>query len=136
MQRQNIVKHVVSEINAHRLWKKIGIWNTKDPSDCPGPLVLNIKYFEQQLKDRIKVEESLATFARTLDCPQLRIEYDDLFKKSFQTLNRVCEFIGVPFAPMKQPLVKVTSNDLRDAIANFSEARSYFQGTRFASMFE
>ena len=136
MQRKNLIKAVVSRINARRLYEATGNWNLYKESDRRPPMVIYLAEFDQFGKEREDAERELREYAHSLGLPLLQIVYEDLLISKEQTINQVLSFLKVKIMPLHEKTIKHTSDDLREVIENFDEVRNHFSGTRYASMFD
>lgn len=71
--------------------------------------------------------------------PVLDVVYeDDLLEREAQqrTADRVCAFLGLPAAPVKTDLVKLTPRSIRDQLENFGEVAALLSQTRFARLLD
>jgi len=138
MQRQNIVKAIVSEINARRLWETTGDWNLYNEKNRPPPPRIELEDFQTRLENRREREGRLRNYVDSLSLPTLELTYEDLLIDAEETFSRVFSFLGVKPAPIlgKSGVRKATSDDLRIAIANFDELQSHYVGTGYEAMFD
>lgn len=134
--RENLVKQVVSAINAKRLHEKTGQWNVRDEGDRLGALAVDPAQFDRVLRNRINGESRLAAFVAELQLPTLRVLYEDLLAAREETIRGICTFLGVPYEHVVSEFKKHTPDDLRTVISNFDELKMGYAGTPFESMFE
>lgn len=69
--------------------------------------------------------------------PVLNLVYeDDLLdiEQQQRAADRVCEYLGLPSAPVKTDLVKIAPRSVSDQLANFDEVAALLAQTRFAGL--
>jgi LPS sulfotransferase NodH len=79
-----------------------------------------------------------ASFIRTAlaELPALSLVYeDDLATESAQarTVDRVCEYLGLPTAPVQTELVKIGPDSAAQQVANFDEVAALLAATPYAT---
>jgi hypothetical protein len=134
--RRNIIKSVVSDINANRLKKAFGDYNIrKDKHRLPPPKIYP-DMFNDWLLNRERLDAELNSFVKSLNLPTLKIFYEDLLMDESGLFTKILSFLGLEHVEMKGNFLKVTSDDLRYAVKNFDELRSYYIGTPYEPMFD
>lgn len=83
--------------------------------------------------------EDAVNFVRAAlaDTPVLNLVYeDDLLEAEQQqrTADRVCDYLGLPAAPVKTDLVKLAPRSVAEQLENFDELASLLSQTRFAGL--
>lgn len=136
MQRKNLIKAVVSRINARRLYEATGNWNLYKETDRRPPMRIDLAEFDQFIKEREDAERDLREYSASLALPLLQIVYEDLLINKEQTLNQVLSFLKVSVQPLHEKTMKHTSDNLRDVIENFDEVQNHYTGTPYAAMFD
>jgi hypothetical protein len=136
MFRRNLVKAVVSEINASRLAKSTGRWNLWRGTNRPKPVPIDLGEFEFRLRRRERREAGLEHYVAGLQLPTLRLPYEDLLVNQGASLGRLFTFLRVFPAPVHGSTLKITSDDLRTAVPNFDEIRGRYVGTQYEPMFD
>lgn len=136
MQRQNVVKAVVSKINAKRLHDKTGNWNLYKDSDRLPPALIDLNEFEELIQEREALDQELNEYVAQLDLPKINICYEDMLQDRDAVLKQVFQFLNVKWFAVKSKTKKNTSDDLRDVIENYDELRAYCEGTRYEEMFD
>jgi LPS sulfotransferase NodH len=136
MQRRNRVKAVISRINGKRLYNSTGMWGLYDENNRLPPLKVDLEQFDEYLQHREKVDNELADYVNSLSLPTLQLCYEDLTTNQGVFLNDVFQFLGVDPMPVKGETLKITSDNLREAIENFDELRSRYAGTQYEAMFD
>ena len=136
MTRNNIVKAVISRINARRLYEATGYWNLYKEEQRMPPLIIDLDEFDQFLKEREEAIKELNEFTGALELPKTEIVYEDLLQDKDIVLERLYAFLNIePKAVESKPL-KHTSDDLREAVDNFDELRAKYAGTKYKAMFD
>ncbi|HEY1523462.1 MAG TPA: hypothetical protein VGF70_10665 [Solirubrobacteraceae bacterium] len=79
-----------------------------------------------------------ATFIRSAlaDLPALELVYeDDLATESAQarTVDRICEYLGLPTAPVQTELVKLGPHSAEEQVINFNEVAALLAATPYAN---
>lgn len=136
MQRRNVIKAVVSKINAKRLHDKTGAWNLYKESDRLSTAVLDPSEFDTLVQERVGLDAELSDYVATLNLPILPVCYEDLLLNRAQIMGQIFDFLGVkPFA-VQGKTKKNTQDDLRQVIQNYDDLRAQYAGTRYESMFD
>jgi LPS sulfotransferase NodH len=136
LQRRNLVKAVVSTMNAKRLHDASGNWNLMKESDrLPGFEVDPVE-FEKLLQERIRWDTELEEYAARLDLPRLSLYYEDLLQDEKAFLLKLFDFIGVAPKPVQGKTLKNTKDDLREVVVNFDDLRGRYEGTPYKAMFD
>lgn len=136
MQRRNLVKAVVSRVNARRLYEATGKWNLYDKSDRMPPFAIEPAKFQGYIQEREQAEQALDDYVVRLSLPSVTISYEDLLLDKDAVLVELFAFLGVPAHSVKGKPLKHTSDDLQDVVLNFDELRDSVAGTRYAPMFD
>lgn len=136
LQRQNRVKAVISRINGMRLYNKTGMWGLFDESNKLPPLSVDLEQFDEFLLHREKVDRELEEYVKSLHLDTLPLFYEDLIKDEKGFLDNVFEFLGVEPKTVEGSTLKITSDNLREAIENFDELRAQYIGTQYEPMFD
>jgi LPS sulfotransferase NodH len=136
MQRQNVIKAVISRVNARRLHDKTGVWNLYDEADRLPAAVIDPEQFDLMVQNREAQDRALFDYVGQLQLPQIRIAYEDLLQDQDGTLRQVFDFLHVKWFPVEGKTKKNTSDDLREVVENYDELRTRYIGTRYESMFD
>lgn len=134
--RRNRIKHLVSVFNAMRLHEETGEWNLYEDGRSLAALHIDPERFDQWLQAREQQREELDAYVRTLPLPTLRLVYEDLLLDESAVFAELFDFLGVEPRPVEGEARKATSDDLREALANFEELRTRYEGTRYEEMFD
>lgn len=136
MQRRNVIKAVVSKINAKRLHDKTGNWNLYKESDRLPPATLDLAEFDALVQEREALDTELADYVATLQLPVLPVCYEDLLQDRDGIMAQIFNFLKVkPFA-VAGKTKKNTGDDLREVIENYDALRAHYAGTRYEAMFD
>jgi LPS sulfotransferase NodH len=136
MRRRNLVKAVVSRINARRLYEASGKWNLYKESDRMPPTVFDPEQFDQYLQERQQSDQELEDYVAQLQLPKIKVEYEDLLQNRDRVLRQVFAFLKIRPWPVEGKTLKHTQDDLREVILNFDDLRSRYAGTRYEAMFD
>lgn len=136
LRRRNRVKTVVSWINSERLSSRAGDWNLYNEEDRLSPVRIDATDLAQRLEKVEIGERLLQEYVDTLRLPTLSIDYETVLTDQERTIEGLCTFLGVRRLPLRGTALKNTADNLRDAVSNFDELRSHFQGTRYLQMFD
>lgn len=134
--RRNRIKHLVSVFNAMRLHEETGDWNLYADSGRLPPLEIDPERFDEWLEERERQRDEIEAYAEALSLSTLRLTYEELLLDEDALLATVFEFLGVEPRKVKGEARKATSDDLREALANFDELRARYEGTRYEPMFD
>jgi LPS sulfotransferase NodH len=135
LQRRNTIKLTVSFFNAMRLNELTGDWNLYEPGDRPERLNIDLERFDTWLQAAERRSEAETAFVTQLGLPTLNVSYEDLLADETRTLHRIMDFLDVDHEDVRGDALKVTSNDMRDAIENFDELWGRYKGTSYEAMF-
>ena len=67
--------------------------------------------------------------------PGFQISYEEMITPGSEKLQSLLDFMGVPRRELTTTTQKLGCTDLRKAIANFDELRSYFASSPFLQIF-
>jgi LPS sulfotransferase NodH len=135
LQRRNLVKAVISTMNAERLHQASGNWNLLKESDRLPPFEVDVPEFGRLLEERIQWDRDLEDYAWGLNLPRLSLYYEDLLRDEHAFLGQVLDFLGVKSKPVKGRTLKNTSDNLREVVLNFDDLRARYADTPFHEMF-
>lgn len=136
MQRRNVIKAVVSKINAKRLHDKTGNWNLYKDSDRLPPAFIDLNEFEELIQEREALDQELNDYVAQLELPKISVCYEDMLLDRDAILSQVFDFLRVKWVGVQSKTKKNNSDDLRDVIENYDELRAYCTGTRYEEMFD
>jgi LPS sulfotransferase NodH len=135
LQRRNLIKAVVSTINARRLYEASGNWNLLRESDRLPAFEADPAEFSHLLEERIRWDRELEHYVESLGLPRLCLFYEDLLRKETDFIARVFDFIGARRREVRGKTFKSTKDDLREVLLNFDELRDQYAGTPYHAMF-
>jgi LPS sulfotransferase NodH len=136
LQRRNVVKGVISTINAKRLWEVTGAWNLLDEAKRMPAFVVDPMKFGELLVQREQWDREIEEYARQLALPTLWLKYEDLLCDEPAMVAEIFAFLGVRPMTLHGRTHKHTSDNLREAIRNFDALRAPYAGTRYETMFD
>ncbi len=136
LQRRNLVKAVVSTVNAKRLWEKSGTWNLLDEKNRLSEFAINPDVFDELLQQRIQWDDELESYVQSLHLPTLKLYYEELLTDEAGFIRRVYDFLGLKPKPAQGITLKNTKDDLRHVLLNFDDLRAKYAGTRYQAMFD
>lgn len=136
MRRRNMVKAVVSRINARRLYEASGHWNLYKESDRMPPLEVDLEQFDQYLMERKQADQALDEYVASLDLPKIKIDYEDLLVSRDAVMRELFAFLKVRPQQLQGKTLKHTQDDLREVVLNFEALRAQYAGTAYEPMFD
>jgi LPS sulfotransferase NodH len=136
LERRNLIKQAVSNLNAERVYAAYGVWNLRQDQQAPGPFEADPERFDAALRRVAFEQETLDAFVRFVRRPMLRLEYEGLVRDPRAWFGAACEFLGLTPGEPVSGLRKATDDDLRRVVINLAELRSRYAGSRFESMFD
>jgi LPS sulfotransferase NodH len=119
--RRDLIKAVVSEINAARLAAVTGEYNLYREADRLAAVNINPELFVARLKLRTTRDATLAKFVADLSLPTLRMSYEDLLVDRQGFICDLLDFLGAPRLPLTGRALKGTADDLSLAVSNWEE---------------
>lgn len=136
LERRNLVKQAVSNLNAERLHAAHGEWNLRDGQGNLGSFEADPDRFDDLLRKVVLEHEVLDAFVRYLRLPLLRLDYEGLVQDRNAWFHAACAFLGLPASEPVSQVRKNTGDDLRSVLRNFAALRARYEGSRFAAMFD
>jgi hypothetical protein len=138
LKRRNIIKAVVSELNANRLREKfgMGVSNARSEKQVLGPLHVDLGQLVAKLRRRIRREEMHEEFYRKYTRHKIRLHYEDLLGDQSRFLARLLDFLELDDQPMKGRFLKALPDRLREAIQNYQEVKHLLAGTHFEQLLD
>ncbi|MEM9265064.1 MAG: hypothetical protein AAGA46_06035 [Cyanobacteria bacterium P01_F01_bin.13] len=134
LQRRNLFHHALSNIRA----RVSGFYQKKTDAPLKSQV---ITVDPAHLLDRIKRSEQLAAYELELlqGLDVLSLTYEDNLRHSWQhqpTVDKICDFLGVPPSLVTSAYRKQSSGRWQDAIANHQELTEYLSKTPYAHYLE
>jgi LPS sulfotransferase NodH len=126
--RRNRLKVLVS----HALAAQSGRFHSRDPAAGNHSVVIPLRGLKARLR-RIEKAERVAR-ATIIGLPTIEIFYEEYISTGGADQDaRLCAALGqsAPRGGLSSPLRKVSSDDLRDTIANYEQVAAFLAGTRF-----
>jgi LPS sulfotransferase NodH len=126
--RRNRLKVLIS----HELAGQSGRFHSREPAAGNHKVVLPLRGLKARLR-RIEAAERVARNA-ILGLPTIEIFYEDYIGAGGVDEDaRLCAALGetIPEGGLSSPLNKISSDDLRDTVANYDQVAAYLSGTRF-----
>jgi LPS sulfotransferase NodH len=136
MHRRNEIKTAVSRLTGLQLKEHTGRWNRRPGRDMARAIVIDPERLSADLRVLADENALVADFVKELGLPSIEIAYEELLTAPDAVFDEAFAFLRLPPAPLEAATLKNTSDDLRDAIANFDEVRAHFGGTRYEPMFD
>ena len=136
LQRRNVVKAVVSTLNARRQWEASGNWNRLNGAKSLPAFEVDPAAFATLLAEREELDRQVASYVEGLNLPTLRLWYEDLLRDEEGFLSTVQTFLTGRARPVTAATLKNTGDDLSTAVVNFRELRSRYAGTPYEPMFD
>jgi LPS sulfotransferase NodH len=135
MTRRNVIKAVLSTMNAERRFAATGEWNQLPGMPILGPLEVSPQQMDDYLRFRLENEARLAQFIESLESPIMKLDYEELLRDEDAVLQSVCEFLGITSREGSSHILKQTDDDLTKALLNYDELRAYYRATPYEEMF-
>jgi len=140
MFRKNLVKLALSRLNAQRLFKATGTWNSTNKTDALAPLEVAPEEFNEALEFRKQKDSDLRNWVKDnfdhLPTSRLTLYYEDLLIKPEQFFSSIFTYLHTPPSILESPLKKTTPDNMRKALVNYDEIKSYYDNTPYAYMFD
>lgn len=138
LRRRNVVKLAVSHLRGRVLSERIpGAWNIREGQEAPEPFAISPRDLREAIELMEEHARGVDAFCRTWTGPIERVGYEDLLTDGLGVLNRVLGFLGVEgVRAFSTRTRKLTSDDLRESIANFDELARAFAGSPYLAMLE
>jgi hypothetical protein len=134
--RRNVVKTTVSWFNSIRLNEASGHWNIYDNKVRLPPANIDPDQFHGMLCSVERDMQRETAFVGNLDLPKLVLFYEELLLDRDDFFKRIYSFLDVKSCAAVEKVFKATSDDLRDALSNFDELRSRYEGTGYEPLFD
>lgn len=126
LKRRNPLKGAISQQNSEKLKKSTGKAHLFKASNLElrQKLLLDVPRAVKEAHDRARLDEEYLAWGRSLFDTH-EVYYEDLTSDRERVVNGICRFLQMnPFKPdslKESDLVKVTSEDLSEAIENYAE---------------
>jgi LPS sulfotransferase NodH len=134
--RHNAVRQTISWSRSEALYDAHGRHNTDDPGQVPGAVRIEPSEFVERLGWIEEGRQEVLDFAAGLGLPLLGISYEDMVTDTARTFAAVQRFIGVEPRPLNVGLIKMTGENLAEAVSNLDELREAVGSAEHRRMFE
>ena len=139
MYRKNIVKQTLSSIRAMDLARSHGVYNldASQAEKIPGKYRIPLQHFNNILLWITGCEWRLREFIASLgDSLNFRMSYEELISDiQGMASNVFCKLRVKPVA-VKPVLIKITSDNMEDAIENYAEIKGFYSDSVLAGDFD
>ncbi|MEM6253216.1 MAG: hypothetical protein AAF821_09860 [Cyanobacteria bacterium P01_D01_bin.156] len=130
LRRRNLFLHAISNLRA----RVLGFHKKKTDSLVKAKA---ITVEPESIVDWIRRSETLASYELELlqGLEILSLTYEDNLQRTVQhqeTVDQICEFLGVPSSPVTSDYRKQSSSRWQDAIANHQEVTGFLSKTPYA----
>ncbi len=136
LQRRNRIKGTVSYFMGRKLSEATGMWGLFNPENRPSAIQIDPTAFSEHLDERERLQHELVNYIEHLALPTLTLSYEELLVRRDHVLQQIFGFLGVRALPVKSATLKITNDNLRDALVNFDELRARYNGTPYETMFD
>jgi LPS sulfotransferase NodH len=129
LRRTNLLRHALSNIRA----RKEGFHQKKsDPNSERPPIHVDPDTVVQWMRE----SEALSDYERELleGLPYLSLTYEDHIRNPNAhqaTVDTICEFLGIPSAPVESSYRKVAPPSLEEGVANYDDLVRRLKGTKY-----
>lgn len=130
LRRTNLLRHALSNIRARR---ETFHREKTDASRASRALTVDPEHVVEWMRN----SEALHTFEQTLlkGLPYLSLTYEEHIRDPSthqSTVDEICEYLGIPSAPVETRYQKVAPPSLEEGVANYEELAAYLKGTSYA----
>ncbi len=141
LRRNNTLRKVVSTLAA----RESGTWHSRKRQDGSAPVVHvdpDSVFVNREAAPLLELLREIDDDYRTMDAllemrPHLRLTYEeDIQQDPMSAYSKVCEFLGLPHAPVDIHFHPTTPGALPDLVENFDEVQTLLTGTEFEWMLE
>lgn len=136
LQRRNRIKGTVSYFMGKKLSESTGMWGLFKDENRPSAIHIDPVAFDEHLQIREQLQRDQDRYIDNLELPKLSIYYEDLYLNKEDVLQQIFNFFHVKPVQVKAAALKITSDDLRDAILNFDELKAKYTGSQYEKMFD
>jgi hypothetical protein len=131
-----MVKGTVSYFVGKTLFESTGMWGLFTEENRPCAICIDPTQFDEYLRGRERLQRDLDRYVESLGLPTLSLYYEDLLLHKDDILKQIFTWFKVKPLPIKSDTLKITSDDLRDAISNYDELKANYSGTPYEYMFD
>jgi len=130
--RENTLKRVVSWFRGENLNKVRGEWNIHLEEERTPRLHIPCDVLIDRLISVEQWESDLRAYIHTSKFRMLEISYEELLHAKDSTVNSICDYLSVPRRATHASVIKNTSDNLEEAIANYEEIRRVLINTKWS----
>ena len=134
MERRNVVKHVISQMNVSRVRSATGKPNATGAQSRLPPIEIDPDDLINRIRLLEAYEAEVSDYVASLGMPTELVAYEELLVGEELVVNRVLDFLGVPRRTLTSPVRKSSPDDLRLAVKNFDEMAGALRGTPYETM--
>jgi len=133
LRRRNMLQTLISQrVAAHsNQWVKLP--GAAPSSGTPGQLQVSASELEHGFVETRSWER--ACEERFRNHAVCEVAYEDLVANPEAVVREICDFLGVPFRPLRSRLAKQATGLPSERLENWNELRDHFQGTQWAPFF-
>jgi LPS sulfotransferase NodH len=124
LDRENVVKQVISWMRADALFRRTSRWNLYDHAQRMPAAPINPDEFVSRLRLVERGRAELKAYVDQLDLPTHCVTYERLMLESENELRTILQFVGLPAHALNALCLKSTHDDLRLSVTNLAELRS------------
>ena len=141
LKRRNLVKQVVSNLNALRTRELTGKAHAYRKEDIlVDTFEIDLPHFDAHLRRLLERTAAQDRFVEERPWLSMEVFYEDLISGRESTIRRIAEFLetqkaSIEIDPPGKPL-KQSPTDLRSLVTNFGALRARYTGTVFQTMIE
>lgn len=136
LHRRNILKSVVSVLNARRLKATHNLWNAEAPGQVAGPLEVDLADFDTSLQEQQGLQAMVGGMFESYQGRKAVFCYEDMLANERVFMAGLFEFLGLPDSAVKGRFFKATDDDLQRAIANYPQFRAHYRASQFAKFLD
>jgi LPS sulfotransferase NodH len=132
LRRENLLRRYLSQYIVNRV---TGVTLAVRGQTIPKlqPVVLDPRKCQRDFETVLARQKEFAELF--VEHPGFSISYEEMITPGSEKLQALLDFIGVPRRELTTTTQKLGNDDLRSAIINFDELRSYFEGSPFSKFF-
>jgi LPS sulfotransferase NodH len=132
LRRENLLRRYLSQYIVNRV---TGVTLAVRGQTIPKlqPVVLDPRKCQRDFETVLARQKEFAELF--VEHPGFSISYEEMIAPDSEKLQALLDFIGVPRRELTTTTQKLGNDDLRSAIINFDELRSYFEGSPFSKFF-
>jgi len=133
LSRENTVKRVVSWFRGENLNKVLGEWNIHKEEQRTPRIHIPCGLLLERLESVERWDLELREFIYSNQFRVLEISYEELLRSKDSTVNSVCDFLEISRISTDAAVMKNTSDNLEEAIANYDEVIRALSNTKWSN---